>query len=118
MQVGSWACLLISIFLISFAYCYVFTYSRRRDTAPSVLGLPLVGSTISLAVQGAGFVHACRKRVSKNALVLVISEYNECVQAKSTLIAVWGHCQAVLRRPAHDLSVWSRCHEAILLSTR
>ena len=64
LHVGSWACLLLSIVSISFACWYAFTYSRRRDTAPSVLGLPLVGSTISLAVQGAGFVHACRKRVS------------------------------------------------------
>jgi len=40
------------------------TYIRGTvNVAPHARGLPLVGGTLSLALQGADFIHTCRKRV-------------------------------------------------------
>ena len=56
----------LSLFILSVYIVWTpfSTYFRgTTNAAPHARGLPLVGGTLSLALQGAEFIHTCRKRV-------------------------------------------------------
>jgi len=60
----SLACLSLFILSVYIVWTTSSTYIRGTvNVAPHARGLPLVGGTLSLALQGADFIHTCRKRV-------------------------------------------------------
>lgn len=60
----SLACLFLLILSVYIVWKPSSTYIRgTTNVAPHARGLPLVGGTLSLALQGADFMHTCRKRV-------------------------------------------------------
>ncbi len=60
----SLACLCLFILSVYIVWTPFSKYIRgTANVAPHVRGLPLVGGTLNLALQGADFIHTCRKRV-------------------------------------------------------
>lgn len=53
----------VSIYVQKRNRCY---WSRKSSGASTVPGLPLLGNTVSLATQGARFVHSCKRLVRQN----------------------------------------------------
>lgn len=59
----SLTCLSLFILSVYIVWTTSSTYIRgTANVAPHARGLPLVGGTLSLALQGADFIHTCRKR--------------------------------------------------------
>lgn len=55
------SCLALACALL-FTYMVAVAKSRCKASPPGVSWLPFIGSTISLALHGAGFVHWCRQK--------------------------------------------------------
>ena len=58
------ACVLVA----SIAFLSRFGDATSQHAAPRVAGLPVLGSTLNLARDGAQFLHRCKKRVMRRTL--------------------------------------------------
>jgi len=82
--VESLACLCLFILSVYIVWTPFSKYIRgTTNVAPHARGLPLVGGTLSLALQGADFIHTYRKRVRlKQWVASSVSGY--CGSSSST----------------------------------
>ena len=116
----------VCVALVALTVCMrqIVQKQRKRSSQGVVPGLPWLGNTISLALQGASFIHRCKLQVSmrtchKHRAHANIRTYSMISYAQALdWFTAWKHLQAEASRPADDIPAGSREHQAVFHSPR